>query len=129
MNISKECSKYIVQSMVLLGILVLCGVLAMMLWALDLTADIVASGCFVLVFDVATALIFRWVAVRHADMLPTLITGVSGFRFLAALVLMAIWFVWSDRGAMGQFLVVFGIFYLLSLMHHSIFFSRLLNRL
>lgn len=129
MNISKECSNYIVQSMVLLGILVFCGVLAMMLWTLDLTADIVASGCFVLVFDVATSLIFRWVAVRHADMLPTLITGVSGFRFLAALVLMAIWFVWSDRGAMGQFLVVFGIFYLLSLMHHSIFFSRLLNRL
>ena len=129
MNISKECSKYIVQSIALFAILTLCGFLAMKLWLLDLTAAIIVSGSFVLVIDVASAFLFRWLATKHSDMLPTFITGVSGFRFLAALVVMAIWFVLSDRTSMGQFIVVFGIFYLLSLIHHSIFFSRISNRL
>ena len=129
MNISKECSRYIVQSIALFAILTLCGFLAMKLWLLDLTAAIIVSGSFVLVIDVASAFLFRWLATKHSDMLPTFITGVSGFRFLAALVVMAIWFVLSDRTSMGQFIVVFGIFYLLSLIHHSIFFSRISNRL
>ena len=129
MNISKACNNYIIQSIALFVVLTACGFGAMKLWSLDLTAAIIVSGCFVLVIDVASAYLFRWLATKHADMLPTFITGVSGFRFLAALVVMAIWFVLSDRASMGQFIVVFGIFYLLSLMHHSIFFSRISNRL
>jgi len=129
MNISKECNNYIVQSIALFLVLTFCGFGAMQLWSLDLTAAIIVSGCFVLVIDIASAYLFHWLATKYSDMLPTFITGVSGFRFLAALVVMAIWFVLSDRASMGQFIVVFGIFYLLSLAHHSIFFSRISNRL
>jgi len=118
-----------VQSIALCAVLTFCGFVAMKLWSLDLTAAVIVSGSFVLVIEVASAFLFRWLAIKHSDMLPAFITGVSGFRFLAALVVMAIWFVLSDRTSMGQFIVVFGMFYLLSLIHHSIFFSRLSNRL
>ena len=128
MNINNECRKYIVQSIVLFAVLNFCAFVAMKFWTLSLTA-IIVSGCFVLAVDMASAFGFRWVATKHPDMLPTFFTGVSGFRFLAALLLIAIWYVMSDRTQMGQFIVVFAFFYLASLIHHSIFFSRVSNRL
>ena len=129
MNISKACNNYIVQSIALFTVLTFCGFMAMKVWSFNLTAAIIVSGSFILIIDVTSAFVFRWLATKHADMLPTFITGVSGFRFFAALIVMAIWFVMSDRTSMGHFIVVFGIFYLLSLIHHSIFFSRISNRL
>ena len=129
MNIKNECRNYIMQSIVLCCVLILCGFVAMKMFSLDWLWAIIVSGCFVLVVDIVSAFGFRWVATKHSDMLPTFFTGVSGFRFLAALMLMAVWYVISDRTQVGQFIVVFAIFYLASLVHHSIFFSRVSNRL
>ena len=103
--------------------------LAMKLWALDLLTAIILSGCFILVVDIASALIFRWVGTKHPDMLPTFFTGVSGFRFLAALVLMAVCYAIMDHTRLVSFIVVFAAFYLASLVHHTVFFSRVSNRL
>ena len=129
MNINKESNKYIVQSIALCCLLTICGFVAMKVWSLDLLSAIIVSVCFILVIEVASALVFRWVATKHSDMIPTFITGVSGFRFLAALVMMAVWYVLSDRTSMMQFIVVFLIYYMASLIHHSIFFSRVSSRL
>ena len=129
MNINKESNKYIVQSIALCCLLTICGFVAMKVWSLDLLSAIIVSTCFILVIEVASALIFRWVATKHSNMIPTFITGVSGFRFLAALVVMAVWYVISDRTSMMQFIMVFLVYYISSLIHHSIFFSRVSNRL
>lgn len=129
MGIQEESRNYIVQSIVLCCILTICGFVAMKMWSLDLWAPIIVSLCFILVVDIASALVFRWVATKHSDMLPTFITGVSGFRFLAALVVMAVWYVLSDRTSMMQFIMVFLVYYMASLIHHSIFFSRVSSRL
>ena len=129
MNINKESNKYIVQSIALCCLLTICGFVAMKVWSLDLLSAIIVSVCFILVIEVASALVFRWVATKHSDMIPTFIAGVSGFRFLAALVVMAVWYVLSDRTSMMQFIVVFLIYYMASLIHHSIFFSRVSSRL
>ena len=129
MNINKESNKYIVQSIALCCLLTICGFVAMQVWSLDLLSAIIVSVCFILVIDIASALVFRWVATKHSDMIPTFITGVSGLRFLAALVVMAVWYVLSDRTSMMQFIVVFLIYYMASLIHHSIFFSRVSSRL
>lgn len=129
MNINKESNKYIVQSIALCCLLTIGGFVAMKVWSLDLLSAIIVSVCFILVIEVASALVFRWVATKHSDMIPTFITGVSGFRFLAALVVMAVWYVLSDRTSMMQFIVVFLIYYMVSLIHHSIFFSRVSSRL
>jgi O-antigen/teichoic acid export membrane protein len=129
MGIQEESRNYIVQSIVLCCILTICGFVAMKMWSLDLWTPIIVSLCFILVVDIASALVFRWVATKHSDMLPTFITGVSGFRFLAALVVMAVWYVLSDRTSMMQFIMVFLVYYMASLIHHSIFFSRVSSRL
>ena len=129
MGIQEESRNYIVQSIVLCCILTICGFVAMKMWSLDLWTPIIVSLCFILVVDIASALVFRWVATKHSDMLPTFITGVSGFRFLAALVVMAVWYVLSDRTLMMQFIMVFLVYYMASLIHHSIFFSRVSSRL
>lgn len=129
MGIQEESRNYIVQSIVLCCILTICGFVAMKMWSLDLWTPIIVSLCFILVVDIASALVFRWVATKHSDMLPTFITGVSGFRFLAALVVMAVWYVLSDRISMMQFIMVFLVYYMASLIHHSIFFSRVSSRL
>ena len=129
MGIQEESRNYIVQSIVLCCILTICGFVAMKMWSLDLWTPIIVSLCFILVVDIASALVFRWVATKHSDMLPTFITGVSGFRFLAALVVMAVWYVLSDRTSMMQFIMVFMVYYMASLIHHSIFFSRVSSRL
>ena len=129
MSIQEKSRNYILQSIVLCCILIICGFVAMKIWSLDLWTPIIVSLCFILVVDIASALVFRWVATKHSDMLPTFITGVSGFRFLAALVVMAVWYVLSDRTSMIQFIMVFLVYYMTSLIHHSIFFSRVSNRL
>ena len=129
MGIQEESRNYIVQSIVLCCILTICGFVAMKMWSLDLWTPIIVSLCFILVVDIASSLVFRWVATKHSDMLPTFITGVSGFRFLAALVVMAVWYVLSDRTSMMQFIMVFLVYYMASLIHHSIFFSRVSSRL
>ena len=129
MSIQEKSRNYIVQSIVLCCILTICGFVAMKMWSLDLWTSIIVSLCFILVVDIASALVFRWVATKHSDMLPTFITGVSGFRFLAALVVMAVWYVLSDRTSMMQFIMVFLVYYMASLIHHSIFFSRVSSRL
>ena len=129
MSIQEQSRNYIVQSIVLCCILTICGFVAMKMWSLDLWTPIIVSLCFILVVDIASALVFRWVATKHSDMLPTFITGVSGFRFLAALVVMAVWYVLSDRTSMMQFIMVFLVYYMASLIHHSIFFSRVSSRL
>ena len=129
MSIQEKSRNYIVQSIVLCCILTICGFVAMKMWSLDLWTPIIVSLCFILVVDIASALVFRWVATKHSDMLPTFITGVSGFRFLAALVVMAVGYVLSDRTSMMQFIMVFLVYYMASLIHHSIFFSRVSSRL
>ena len=129
MSIQEKSRNYIMQSIVLCCILTICGFVAMKMCSLDLWTPIIVSLCFILVVDIASALVFRWVATKHSDMLPTFITGVSGFRFLAALVVMAVWYVLSDRTSMMQFIMVFLVYYMASLIHHSIFFSRVSSRL
>ena len=129
MDINNESRRYIIQSVVLFCLLTILGGLAMSLWSLDLLRALVVSGCFILAIDLTSGLIFRWVATRHADMLSSFFTGVSGFRFLGALAVMAIWYTTSERSSIMLFIVVFLIYYMASLIHHSIFFSRISNRL
>ena len=64
----------------------------------------------------------------HHEMLPSFFTGVSGFRFLGALLLITIWFLVVGREQIMTFIMVFFAYYLVTLIHHSIFFSRVSHR-
>lgn len=130
MNINQQTKKYIVQCIILVFVLNMLGHLATRFWAFDIIVPMAVSMIFVLVVEIASVLIWRWVALKHKDMLPSFFTGVSGFRFLLALAVMFVmWYVVEDAKTMKTFFIVFLIYYMTSMIHHSIFFSRISNRL
>ena len=130
MDINQQTKKYIVQCIILVFVLNLLGHLVMRFWAFDIVLPMAVSMIFVLVVEIASVLIWRWVALKHRDMLPSFFTGVSGFRFLLALAVMFVaWYVVEDAKTMKTFFIVFLIYYMTSMVHHSIFFSRVSNRL
>jgi hypothetical protein len=112
----------------MVGLLNMLGLLAMRQWGIDLVFALSASMMFVLIVDIATILIWRWVVLNHKDMLPSFFTGVSGFRFLGALLMLLIGYLTIGQSGMQHFIVVFFVYYLVSIIHHSIFFSRISNR-
>lgn len=130
MDFDKLSKRYARQSILLTAGLALLGLLVANVYQTSgIIIPLVVSSLFVLVTEVASAFLWRWVAVKHSDMLPSFFTGVSGFRFLLALVVMFVWYLATNRQAIITFFVVFLIFYFVSLIHHSIFFSRVSNRL
>ncbi len=128
MEVNRKCINYIAQTVIIVGLLNMLGLLAMRQWGIDLVFALSASMMFVLIVDIATILIWRWVVLNHKDMLPSFFTGVSGFRFLGALLMLLIGYLTIGQSGMQHFIVVFFVYYLVSIIHHSIFFSRVSNR-
>ena len=129
MNITKQCINFIVESLFLVTSINLGCYFAMQLGGYDLLAAQIVGTLFFLVFEITTVLVWRWVALKHRNMLPSFFTGVSGFRFLGALLVMSVWYLVVGKENIMVFLVVFFVFYFVSLIHHSIFFSRMSKRL
>ena len=129
MNITKQCINFIVESLFLVTSINLGCYFAMQLGGYDLLAAQIVSTLFILVFEITTVLVWRWVAMKHRNMLPSFFTGVSGFRFLGALLVMSVWYLVVGKENIMVFLIVFFVFYFVSLIHHSIFFSRMSKRL
>ncbi len=93
-----------------------------------IVSSIVGYG-FNFCFYLLCGWIWYWVASKHQDYLTSFYTGTSGFRFLSALTVIGIYYLIAEEPDMRMFIVVFGIYYLVSLIHFSIFFSRVSNRL
>ena len=129
MNITKQCINFIVESLFLVTSINLGCYFAMQLGGYDLLAAQIVGTLFFLVFEITTVLVWRWVAMKHRNMLPSFFTGVSGFRFLGALLVMSVWYLAAGKENIMVFLIVFFVFYFVSLIHHSIFFSRMSKRL
>ncbi len=129
MNITKQCINFIVESLFLVTSINLGCYFAMQLGGYDLLAAQIVGTLFFLVFEITTILVWRWVALKHRNMLPSFFTGVSGFRFLGALLVMSVWYLVAGKENIMVFLIVFFVFYFVSLIHHSIFFSRMSKRL
>ena len=130
MDFDKLSKRYARQSILLTAGLALLGLLVANVRQTDgIIVPLVVSSLFVLVMELTSAFLWRWVAVKHSDMLPSFFTCVSGFRFLLALAVMFVWYMVTNRQSTITFFVVFLVFYFVSLIHHSIFFSRVSNRL
>ena len=129
MDINKLSISYLRQELYLAIGLFLIALLVMRVWFLDdlLTPTIIAT-VFTLVVSAAIGMIWRRVAKRSPESLPTFFTAVSGFRMLLALAVMFVYYLVFGRSAMLLFFVVFMVFYFVSLAHHFIFFARVSNR-
>ena len=129
MNIDKLCMSYLRQELCLAVGLFLITLLVMQVWFVDgLLIPAIVSVLFTLVVSAAIGLIWRRVAKRSPESLPTFFTAVSAFRMLLALAAMFVYYLVFGRSAMLLFFVVFMVFYFVSLAHHSIFFARVSNR-
>jgi hypothetical protein len=101
----------------------------MQVWHLDtLLVPVVVSAVFMLVVSGVYGKLWSVVATKSPDSLPTFFTAASAFRMLLALAVMFVYYLVNGRDAMLVFFLVFMAFYLVSLIHHSVFFARVSNR-
>ena len=129
MNIDKLSMSYLRQELFLAVGLFLLTLVVMQVWFVEgLLVPAIVSVVFTLVVSGTIGLVWRRVAKRSPESLPTFVTAVSGFRMLLALAAMFVYYLACGRSAMLLFFVVFMVFYFVSLAHHSIFFARVSNR-
>ena len=112
MDINKLSISYLRQELYLAIGLFLIALLVMRVWFIDglLTPAIIAT-VFTLVVSAAIGMVWRRVAKRSPESLPTFFTAVSGFRMLLALAVMFVYYLVYGRSAMLLFFVVFIVFY------------------
>ena len=112
-DIDKLSKRYARQELLLTAALFLITLLVMRVWYLDeLLVPVIVSAAFTLVVSTALAVI----------------SAASAFRMLLALAVMFVYYLVNGRDAMLVFFLVFMAFYLVSLIHHSVFFARVSNR-
>ena len=125
-NIEKRYWKYLRQGVSL------CAALFFLLLLLasqypSLVLPLAVSAVYALVVEVADAIAWRKVAAGAPDSMPTFFMAVSGLRFLVALVVMFVYFLLAGKTGkadMGTFILIFALFYVAVLLHHTLFFAR-----
>ena len=127
-SVEKLSKNYMKQGLFIAVGLTLITLLVMQVWFLDLLTPAIISAIFALVMCWTIGLIWRRVAKRSPESLPTFFTAVSGFRLLLALAVMFVYYLVDTHDSMLRFFLVFMAFYIVSLVHHTIFFARVSNR-
>ena len=127
-KIRKMSLNYIRQGLYVSAALFMLTLLVMQVWFLDLLAPAIVSVAFTLVVCFTIGLVWRYIAKNSPDSLPTFFTAVSGFRLLLALAVMFVYYLLDNNDTMLRFFIVFMVFYVASLAHHTIFFARVSNR-
>lgn len=119
---------YAIQSVVAVAVLSM-AVLSLQKFAhVDgLVSPLVVSALFALIVELADIIIWKHIAQTNEDMLPTFFSAVSGFRMLLAIFTLVGCYIAVGRSAMLEYCLVFMVFYLWIIIHHSLFFSRLTN--
>ncbi len=129
MNINRLSISYLRQELYLsVGLFLVILLIMRVAYVESLLTPAIISIAFTLVVSLVIALVWRRVATRSPESLPTFFTAVSGFRLLLALAVMLVYYLTSDHDSMLLFFAVFMAFYVVSLTHHSIFFARVSNR-
>jgi hypothetical protein len=126
-KIRKMSLNYMRQGLYFSTALFLLTLLVMQVWFLDLLTPAIVSVAFSLLVCFTIGLVWRYVAKNSPDSLPTFFTAVSGFRLLLALAVMFVYYL-LNKETMLSFFLVFMVFYVASLAHHTIFFARVSNK-
>lgn len=128
-NIKKLSIAYMRTGLMVIVTLSLIALMVMQVRYVNLLIPVIVSVVFSLVTCAAISLVWQRVALRHPDSLPTFFTAVSGFRLLLALAVMFVYYLVDNQDSMLRFFMVFIVFYFGMLIHHSVFFARINNRL
>ena len=125
MDIDKQVWCYRKQSTLLIVALSLIAFIVMKVWYLnEILTPLIISVVFSLTVENVGIMIWKGVAKRSPESLPTFFMGVSGFRMLLGIVVMFIYYLVADSRTMLVFFCVFAAFYVTLLVHHTTFFAR-----
>ena len=129
MNQSELKSKagFYVSQVIILSMLIW---FAFKIWGGESVQTPSTIGCFfTMSYNSIDGWLWYWVASRNQDFMSSFYTGTAGCRFLLALIICAIYYMIVGSSAMLTFLMVFFTYYLVLMIHHSIIFVRISNRL
>lgn len=90
----------------------------------DVVAPVAASAAYGIVLVWTIAAVWRRVAERSPENLPTFFVAVSGGRLLSALAVMGGYYAATGGEAMPRFIAVFAVYYVALLVFHSVFFAE-----
>ena len=125
MDIDKLVWRYRKQSTLLIVALSLIAFIVMKVWYLnEILTPLIISVVFSLTVENVGIMIWKGMAKRSPESLPTFFMGVSGFRMLLGIVVMFIYYLVADSRTMLVFFCVFAAFYVTLLVHHTTFFAR-----
>lgn len=127
-EILKTSKRYALQVLIIANVLMLVAYGVAYFAALPLLAPIAVSYGFYLFTACAFCVIWRKVALGNPEMLTSVYMATSGFRMLLALATLTVVYFVVGREQMLPYVVVFMIFYIVGVGHHSLFFARYNNK-
>ena len=123
-DIDKLSWYYRKQSILLIAGLTLIAFIGMKVWFQnDSLTPLIVSIVFSLIVENIDIMIWARIAKRSPENLPTFFMGVSGFRMLLGIGVMFVYYLVADRNTMFLFFLIFAVFYLVLLVHHTTFFA------
>lgn len=123
-NIERRAATFLRQGVMLSAGLFLLGLLIVQVgyfWQLQM--PLIVSAVYLLVIEMAAGLVWKRVASKSLDSMPTFLMGLSGVRFLLAIGVLFFYWLLSGGEKMLTFICVFAVFYFAMLLHHIFFFS------
>lgn len=129
-DIYKATKQYAIQVLIVANMLLLLAYSVQYFAGLSptLLAPMAISYGFYLITAGIFSVVWKRVAISNPDMLTTVYMATSGFRMLLALATLTIVYIIVGREQMMSYAVVFMIFYLVAVGHHSYFFARFNNK-
>lgn len=129
-DIKTTSRRYALQVLIIANVLMLIGIGVH--YVAEMNTSLVAPLAVAYAFYLVTAGIFCYiwqkVATSNPEMLTTVYMATSGFRMLAAFATLTGVYVAVGRAGMLPYAVVFMLFYLVAVGHHSAFFARFNNK-
>ncbi|QUB46553.1 hypothetical protein J5A66_06020 [Prevotella sp. oral taxon 475] len=123
-DIDKLSWYYRKQSILLIAGLTLIAFIGMKVWFQnDSLTPLIVSTVFSLIVENIDIMIWARIAKRSPENLPTFFMGVSGFRMLLGIGVMFVYYLVADRNTMFLFFLIFAMFYVVLLVHHTTFFA------
>jgi hypothetical protein len=123
-DIDKLSWYYRKQSILLIAGLTLIAFIGMKVWFQnDSLTPLIVSIVFSLIVENIDIMIWARIAKRSPENLPTFFMGVSGFRMLLGIGVMFVYYLVADRNTMFLFFLIFAVFYVVLLVHHTTFFA------
>ena len=123
-DIDKLSWYYRKQSILLIAGLTIIAFIGMKVWFQnDSLTPLIVSTVFSLIVENIDIMIWARIAKLSPEKLPTFFMGVSGFRMLLGIGVMFVYYLVADRNAMFLFFLIFAVFYVVLLVHHTTFFA------